>query len=212
MEPQGWDGEDRAYFILDDDRLYRRTDAPLPPTPVKGKSKGKAKPKHTKATRSNKRRKISHRVIDTEDEEDESMITPQPEPEPESAPVDDGFGGQKWECLAITLEDYQDVLEDFRRSRNPAERQLYKVLSTKVLPIIEQRAEAQARKAAKKQRDLENLQKMATAKRSSRLADKQEKHKQEEEAAAIDRKRRSDLAMARKEQEKQHKMEAVSDL
>ncbi|KAI9686032.1 MAG: hypothetical protein M1822_004015 [Bathelium mastoideum] len=210
MEPQGWDAEDRAYFVLDDDRLYRQTEAPLPPTPTKAKSKSKSKPKHTKATRSNKRRKISRTVIDTEDE-DESIAAAEPAPEPEPEPVDDGFGGRKWECIAITLEDYQEVLEDFRRSRHPAERQLHKILSTKVLPVIEQKAEAQTRKAAKKQRELENLQKMATAKRSSRLADKQEKQKQDEEAAAAEHKRQSDLAMARKEQEKQQKMEAARE-
>ncbi|KAL9094303.1 MAG: hypothetical protein Q9165_003443 [Trypethelium subeluteriae] len=209
MEPQGWDAEDRAYFVLDDDRLYRQTEAPLPPTPAKGKSKGKSKPKHTKATRSNKRRKISRRVVDTEDEDDEMVPAPEPEPEPE--PEEDGFGGRRWECIAITLQDYQEFLEDFRRSRHPAERHLHKVLSTKVLPIIEQRAEAQARKAAKKQRDLENLQKMATAKRSSRLADKHEKQKQEDDAAAAERRHQADLAMARKEQERQQKMEAARE-
>ena len=208
MEPQGWDAEDRAYFVLDDDRLYRQTDAPLPPTPVKAKPKGKNKPKHTKTTRSNKRRKVSHTVIDTEDEEDQATATLEAVSEPES--IDDGFGGKKWECIAITLEDYQEFLDDIRRSRHPAERQLHKVLSTKVLPVIEQKAEAQARKAAKKQKELDNLQKLATAKRSSRLAGKHEKQRQEEEIAAARQKRQADLIMARKEQEKQQNMEAVS--
>ena len=208
MEPQGWDAEDRAYFVLDDDRLYRQTDAPLPPTPVKAKSRGQPKPKHAKATRSNKRRKITRTVVDTDDERDEVAVAHEPDHKPE--PVDDGFGGKKWECIAITLEDYQEVLEDFRRSRHPSERHLHKVLSTKVLPVIEQKAETQARKAAKKQRELENFEKLATAKRSSRLADKHEKQKQDEEAATAERKRQADLTMARREQERQQKMEAVS--
>ncbi|KAI9710919.1 MAG: hypothetical protein M1820_002354 [Bogoriella megaspora] len=211
IEPQGWDAEDRAYFVLDDDRLYRQTDAPLPAPPVKTKAKAKSKPKHSRSTRSNKRRKVSRTVVDTEDEEEEPTAAPDHESEPQPDPEDDDFGGKKWECIAVTLEEYQSVLEDFRRSRDSNERRLYSVVSEMVLPVIERKAEEQARKVLRKQKELENLQKMATAKRSSRLADKHEKKQQEEEAAAAEQKRHADLAMARKEQERQQKMEAARE-
>lgn len=130
--------------------------------------------------------------------------------EPPEAAEDDGFGGMKWECIAITLEDYNAFMEGIRRSRDPNEKTLYKRLTEDVLPIIEKRAEVQRQKVLRKQRELENLQKLATAKRSSRIADKMEKQKEIEAAAEAERKHQAELANARKVQERQRKMEDVS--
>ena len=41
IEPTGWDSDDRTYYILDDNRLYRMTQAP--PTPVPWKPKKNTK-------------------------------------------------------------------------------------------------------------------------------------------------------------------------
>ncbi len=54
------------------------------------------------------------------------------------------------------------------------------------------------------------MEKLATAKRSSRIAGKAERQKEEAEAAEAERKRQSDLAMAKKEQERLNKLERVS--
>lgn len=206
----GWDAEDRSYFLMDDDRLYRRTDAPLPPTP-KPKAKAKPKARKSRGTRSSKRRKLSTPESEAEEnadaEGDENNVK---EEEAETKAEDDTFGGMKWECIAITLEEYQGFLESIRKSRDPNEKALFKAVTEDVLPVIEKRAEAQRQKALKKQRELENLQKMATAKRSSRISSRLEKQKAEEEAVAAERKREEDLRMARKEQERQQKMEEVS--
>lgn len=206
MEPQGWDADDRAYFLLDDDRLYRRTDAPPPPEP---KPKAKPKAKKRTSTRSSKRRKLSTPLPESEAEEDGDVEEKNGDAKQENGVEDDGFGGMKWECIAITLEDYQNFLESIRKSRDPNEKALHKFITSDVLPIIEKRAEAQRQKALRKQRELETLQKMATAKRSSRLAGKAEQKKHEEEAAAAERKRQEELAMAHREQERQRKMEEV---
>jgi len=122
---------------------------------------------------------------------------------------DDGFGGMTWECIAVTLQDYQSFLESIRKSRDPNEKALHKAITDTVLPILEKKAEAQRAKALKKQRELENLQKMATAKRSTRIAGRLEKQKEEEEAAIAERKRIEDLEMAHKEQKRQQKLEQV---
>ncbi len=135
-------------------------------------------------------------------EEDEASSKPPEE--------DNGLGGAKWELIAITLEEYNDFLESIRRSRDADEKTLSKRIRAEVLPVIEKAAEAQERRAARKQKEMENLQKLSTAKRSSRLAGKQEKQREEEEAAAAERKRKEDIAMARREVEKQQKMEQVS--
>lgn len=115
----------------------------------------------------------------------------------------------KWECIAITLDDYQKFLETIRRSTDADEKVLRKRITDEILPVMEEQAEKQRQKALKRQREAENLQKLATAKRSSRLAGKKELEKQREEAKAAEKQELADLAMARKEQEKQRQMEEV---
>jgi len=210
IEPYGWDSEDRTYFVLDDDRLYRRTDAPLPPTPVKSKSK--AKPKQTsRSSRSSKRRKTVQSQVesDVDDENiDNTSLIDIEKIEPEM-PQDDGFGGMIWECVAVTLEEFQNFMDTLRRSRDANEKALVKQISEHVIPLLEKRAEAHRQKMLKRQREMENLQKMSMAKRSSRIADKMERQRREEEEAAVERKRLEDLKLARREIERQLKREEV---
>ncbi len=196
MEPLGWDAQDRSYFVLDDDRLYRKTEPPP------AKLQPKPSPKKSKTTKSNKRKRTSTVKSESERDEHEPHMDDDPQAE------DDGFGGMKWECLAVTLEDYQSFMETIR-SRDPNEKAMYKRLKEEVLPVIEKKAEEQMRRAARKQRELENLEKLARAKRSSRIADKQERRREMEQSAEAERKRLTDLAMAKKEQEKQRKLEEV---
>jgi len=207
MEPLGWDKDDCEYYVLDDDRLYRRTAPPIPPAP---KQKAKPKPKPKRNTRSTKRRRISRAIPDTSPEETEHEQEPEATNGVEEEKIIDEyskFGGFTWNLIAITLEEYQEFIESIRRSRDPNEKELRKRLETQVIPIIEQRAEERAREASRRARELENLQKLATAKRSSRIADKMEKAKAVEEAEAHERKRLADLEMAHKEQERQDKLD-----
>jgi hypothetical protein len=205
MEPLGWDSQDRVLYVLDDNRLYRLTEAPPPPPPpVKSKSKSKAKKRKARGTRSSKRRKTSTPEPDNVEEEGDAQK--------EEDTLDDGFGGQKWECLCITLQDYENYMEGIRKSKDPNEKELYRRLEADVLPAIRLEAEEQAKKEARKLKELETLQKLATAKRSSRLQDKKEKQRELEEAAEAERKRQANLAMAKAEQEKIRRMEEVSDI
>lgn len=218
IEPLGWDRDERAYFVLDDDRLYRKTDPPPPPEPApkpKAKTK-KAKAKGRSGRRQSKRLKVSHdedvemeetEVDATEADGEETEVKEEEKP-PEPA-EDDGLGGAKWECIAITHEEYKTFLESIQKSRDPNEKVLHKRLNGEVLPIIEKRAEAQARKLAARQRELLTLEKMATAKRSSRIASRTERQREIEEAEEAERKRLADLAMAKREQAKQNKLEEV---
>lgn len=223
IEPIGWDKEDRAYYVCDDNRLYRRSDeVPLPLTPKpkpkstpKPKSKSK-KPAPRKGTRSSKRRKLD----ESEDEEaeepsevDETMmddndITNGDITEAASAEEPGyGFTSKTWECIAVTLEDYQEFMASIFRSRDSNEKQLRKRLEEDVMPIIEKRADAIRQKQLKKLRELENLQKMATAKRSSRLQDKAEREAKEQEDREAEEKHKAELRMAHEEQEKQKRIE-----
>ncbi|KAF1972978.1 hypothetical protein BU23DRAFT_466568 [Bimuria novae-zelandiae CBS 107.79] len=199
--PFGYDSKGRTFFLLDDMRLYRRTDPPPPPPPPKAKAK--AKSRKSRSSRSSKRRKTPTPEPEEPEEDDEAT---------EVAPVaetddDDGFGGMQWECVCITLEDYQDFMNGIRKSRDADEKQLYKDIEAEIIPELAKVAEAQARKEVKKMKELETLQKLATAKRSSRLAAKTDKQREIQEAEEAERKRREAIAMAKAEQDKQRQME-----
>lgn len=202
MEPTGWDSEDRVLYVLDDNRLYRQTEPPPPPEPKK--TKAKPKPKKSRGTRASKRQKVSTPEPEELVEEDDESTEQKKEPE------DDGFGGMKWECICVTLEDYQEYMGSIRKSRDPNEKTLYKRLEEDVLPVMQGLAEEQARKQARKQKELENMQKLAFAKRSSRISSRLEKQKEIEEVEAAERQRQAELAKAKAEQERQKKLEEVS--
>ena len=117
----------------------------------------------------------------------------------------------KWECIAVTLEDYHQFLDSIKKSRDANERNLHKTITTDVLPVIEKLEEDRQKKIARRQRELMNMEKMAHAKRSSRIAGKQEREQQEAEARAAEEKRKADLAAARKDAERQKHMEEARE-
>ena len=201
IEELGYDKQERLYFVLDDNRLYRRTDPQLPPPPppkLKANSKkGKA------AARASKRRKTANYEDSGNDAGGETAA----EDVEVNTVADDGFGGRKWECIAVTLGEYQDFLETIQKSRDIDEKALHRRITLDVLPIIEKAEEAQLRRIARKERELMNQEKLATAKRSSRLASKMDREKEEREAVEAERKRKADLAEALKDQEKQKNMD-----
>jgi hypothetical protein len=206
MEPTGWDSDDRVLFVLDDNRMYRRTDPPPPPEPQKAKAKPKSK--KSRGTRTSKRQKIATPEPE-EEAEDETVAQIEQQPEEDE---DNGFGGMKWECVCVTLEDYQEYMSSIRKSRDPNEKTLYRRLEEDVIPVMQNLAEEQAKKQARKMRELENMQKLAFAKRSSRISSRLEKQKEQEEVENAERKRQEELAKAKAEQEKQKKLEEVSEV
>lgn len=173
--------------------------------PPIGVQKTRPTQKKTKGRRTSKRVKVVDSVADESlaDGDGEEAST-------HAASGDADLDDSIWECIAVTFQEYKGFLEGLRKSRDADEKALVKRVTDEVLPVLERRAEAQERKAAKKQRELEVLNKLATAKRSSRIAGRQEKQKGIEEAEAAGRRRHEDLVMARKEEEKRIKMEGVS--
>ena len=217
MEPLGWDKEDRAYYVLDDNRLYRRSDRPVPPPSPKPKHKAKrkksaAKSRPSRGTRSSKRRKVDEAEDEVEDpvlEEEIQEDTVMTNGHDGDKRDGDGYGftSETWECIAVTLEEYNDFLATLFRSRDPNERQLRNRIEEDVLPVIAKRADALRAKQLKKMRELDNLQRMAGAKRSSRLAGKAEKEKEEREVREAEEKRQAELKMAHEERQRQQKIE-----
>ena len=206
-------GDDECqYYLLDDNRLYRRTEPPLPPAP---KAKLKANSLKAQAAkrreRASKRRKVEPSPTPEVEEEEVSELQPSEtngtvQGTPAGGDVNT-LGGYKWECVAITLPDYQNLITSLKKTKDPNEKKLRQRLVDEVVPVIEAAEEKQRRKIERRERDLMSLEKMAHAKRSSRLADKQDREKREQEAAEAERKRVTDLAAAHREQERQEQME-----
>ncbi|KIW01288.1 uncharacterized protein PV09_07328 [Verruconis gallopava] len=213
IEPFGWDKEDRVYFVLDDNRLYRRTDAPPPPEIVSKpptKSKAKAKKPYGRNTRSAKRPRIGRRIIETSPEETEDEPEAANGVEKEESKQDDFFM-QRWELIAVTIDEYNEFLDTIRKSRDPNEKSLVKRIQDHVMPILVEAEQERKRKEMRRMKELEMMQKLAASKRSSRLADKQDRLRQEREAAEAEERRRRELEMAHREQKRLQQMEAARE-
>ncbi|KAK0754088.1 hypothetical protein B0T18DRAFT_386017 [Schizothecium vesticola] len=198
IEPYGWDKDDRTYFVLDDNRIYRLTEAPPPPpNPKKNTKKAKA------SQRSRKRRRISTAASsDAGDEGADDSETEKPAPKEVE---DDGLGGMKWECLAVTLAEVRQVVSSLKGRDN--ERVLKEQIQEHLVPILERQEESRMRKQLQREKELLNLEKMAHAKRSSRLAGKAEQQKAVEESREEERKRQQQETAQRKEEAQRVKLE-----
>ncbi|KAL2168471.1 hypothetical protein VTG60DRAFT_7273 [Thermothelomyces hinnuleus] len=197
IEPYGWDRHDRTYFVLDDNRLYRLTDAPPPPPkPKKNTKKSRA------AQRSSKRRRVATGAASDADAHDDAS-----ESKDAAEPEDDGLGGMKWECIAVTLDEVREFLSTIQKSKDANEKTLYNQIQNHLVPILEKQEESRKRKQLQREKELLNLQKLAFAKRSSRIASRMEQQRMEERAREEERKRLEEEAARRKQEEKRLKME-----
>jgi hypothetical protein len=208
MEELGYDRDDRQYYVLDDNRFYRRT-APVPPPLPKAKPKANSKKAIAARRRESKRRKLEAQSAEPEEGPEEN--TEETELALEGKEIDswdiDTFGGFKWECLCITLPEYQAFLETITKTKDPNEKVLRDRLVKEVMPTIQAAEEKRRRKIERREKELLMMEKMVGAKRSNRLADKQDRERREAEQAEVEKKRQADLVAARREQEKQEKME-----
>ncbi|KAI1057901.1 hypothetical protein LB506_000015 [Fusarium annulatum] len=199
IEPYGWDADDRTYFVLDDNRVYRLTEPPMITKPTKAK---KSRASYG-SRRSSKRRQITlsaEEVVETDQEIKED--TPL---------EDDGLGGMTWECLAVTLDDVRSVVDGFRKSRDENEKILRNQLEKHLVPILEKQEQSRQRRELQRERELANAAKMANAKRSSRIAGRVEQQRQDEQIREEERHRKEEEASKRREELAQIKMEEERD-
>ena len=198
--------------MFDDNRLYRRTDPPIPDdSGWKPKSNTlKAQAARRRVRRESKRRRVrGGSSVEPADDDDESKFedTMDLDEKPDEQ-ADGGLGdGFKWECVCITLQQYKEFVDAHKKSRDPNERNLISRIEEDVMPILEKAEEAQLRKIQKRERELQAMEKLAHAKRSSRLAGKHERERIQKEQEETEKKRSADLAAARKAEEQQRKMQ-----
>ncbi|KAH7326762.1 hypothetical protein B0I35DRAFT_457928 [Stachybotrys elegans] len=172
IEPYGWDSDDRTYFVLDDNRVYRLTEAP-PAQP---------QPRPKKSSRSARRSSKRRRTTDTGDH-------------------------LAMDQADVTLQDVQLLLQSFEKTRDENEKVLRKQLADHLMPILEKQEESRKRKELQRERELLNLVKMANAKRSTRIAGKAERQRQEEIAREEEQKLREEEALRRREERNRLKVE-----
>ncbi|PCD45119.1 hypothetical protein AU210_000562 [Fusarium oxysporum f. sp. radicis-cucumerinum] len=200
IEPYGWDADDRTYFVLDDNRVYRLTEPPMITKPTK--------PKKSRASygsrRSSKRRRTTLNAEEEVAETDQEIKEDTPS-------EDDGLGGMTWECLAVTLDDVRSVVDGFRKTRDENEKILRDQLEKHLVPILEKQEQSRQRRELQRERELANAAKMANAKRSSRIAGKVEQQRQEEQIREEERHRKEEEASKRREELAQIKMEEERD-
>ncbi|KAI6754403.1 hypothetical protein HG530_012917 [Fusarium avenaceum] len=199
-KPYGWDADDRTYFVLDDNRVYRLTEPPVATRPTK--------PKKSRTSygnrRSSKRRRSALHTEEELAETDQDVKENVPD-------ENNGLGGMTWECLAVTLDDVRSLVEGFRKTRDENEKILRDQLEEHLVPILEKQEQSRQRKELQRERELANAAKMANAKRSSRIAGKVEQQKHEEQIREDERHKREGEKNKRREELAQAKMEHERD-
>jgi hypothetical protein len=113
MEPAGYDSKNNEYFILDDNRLYRRA-------PWKEGAVSPPKKKKSQTSRAGRKRK---RI-------------------PNNSSIDSGEALAKvnetreWACVCISLGDWEKFVSGLKGSQDADEKALYEYLNGEVLPEI----------------------------------------------------------------------------
>lgn len=181
--------------------------APLPAAPPK-KNSQKAKA----AARAAKRRRLAAAAQDNAtDDADDASVSDLNEVANKDDEDEAPLGGATWECVAITLEDFQNFIEPLKKSKDPNEKILLSQIKEHMLPLLEKQEESRKRKILQRERELLSLAKMANAKRSTRIAGRDEQRKQEENERQDREKRLAEETAARKEEQQRRKLEKERD-
>ncbi|KAL6858649.1 Sfi1 spindle body domain-containing protein [Trichoderma novae-zelandiae] len=195
IEPYGWDSEDRTYYVLDDNRVYRLSEAPP--------SRKAASTKHSRGSRrSGKRRRVSESV-----DADNASLDDAPKEGLELDYEDTHLGDMAWECLAVTLPEVEALVESMAKSRDENEKILRRQLRDHLVPILEKQEQERSRRELRREKELATLAKLATAKRSSRIASKAEQREQQEKARIEQEQLREAAAIQRREEQKRAKVQ-----
>ncbi|KAA8908483.1 hypothetical protein FN846DRAFT_945361 [Sphaerosporella brunnea] len=196
MEPCGFDCHGNTYYILDDNRLYKRT-----PWVFESK-KAKAAKRTGKAT---KRRRVS-----SEPPEDASDETKTP--------------GGVWSCVCATLHDWTIFVNSIESSKDPDEKALCAYLKQDVMPVLnkvwvemEKQRQLQAAVANRKRssrldekmaRQREDEERAAAERREAKEVAASLKDKQENERKDKEREQRMKLREQRMKEREIQKLQS----
>lgn len=162
------------YYILDDNRLYRRDT-------VSAASKLRVKPK----PKSRKRTKLAS----------PEELEPKP---PDSTKSVVG----NWKCVCVTLQQWEDFSTQLASSKHPDERALYRHVKEDILPHLRKENEERQQLFFEEQKERLRQEAVANRKRSSRvdarMIRKREEEEKAEEARREHERKRHELAEKRK--------------
>jgi len=99
-----------------------------------------------------------------------------------------------------------------QKTRDDNEKVLRNTIEEHLLPILEKQEESRKRKALQREKELINLEKLAHAKRSSRIASKAEQQRLQQQAREEEDKRLQEEKAARKEEQKRLKAEREHEM
>jgi len=119
VEPCGYDSQDNTYFLLDDNRLYQRTPMKVPSTTKS------PKPPKKSAARPSKRQRLTNGQLGDDEQE-------APEDDPERVMLK----SMQWICVCATIEEYQQFIEKWKKSKDQNEKALRSYLIDDVLPVL----------------------------------------------------------------------------
>lgn len=114
MDHCGYDRYENAYYILDDNRLYRRTLSREVVAPVGKKA-------HPKQRKGQKRRRVSTATVE------EPVL---------NAPTEESCQSMRWSCICITMQEWEVFVAGLKNSKDEDEKALCKYLDGEVLPEI----------------------------------------------------------------------------
>ncbi|KAK0193587.1 hypothetical protein F5146DRAFT_925694 [Armillaria mellea] len=128
-----------------------------------------------------------------DEEEDEEDEVPEPQPE---VPAD----FIEWETICVTLDEWERIAERWQNATHYAEKSLYKVLTTSIVPVIAE----ELREIVRKKRVEEAV---VHRKRSSRIAIKESVREEARQAIAKKAEEEEKMSRARRAEARQQKEE-----
>ncbi|KAH6610969.1 phd-finger domain-containing [Trichoderma cornu-damae] len=195
IEPYGWDSEDRTYYVLDDNRVYRLSE--VPPSHKAANSRLTREPR-----RSGKRQRTSEPI-----DANKPPLGNVSKDELEVNFNDNFLGGMAWECVAVTLAEVQSLVDKLATSRDENEKILRRQLRDHLVPILEKQEDERSRRELRREKELQVLAKMANAKRSSRIAMKAEQRQKEEKEKFEREQLREAAAIQHREEQQREKVQ-----
>jgi hypothetical protein len=149
-----------------------------------------------KKYRGKKRKRGARRVVESDDE---STL--------ETNGVDENNEESTWHIQCIDIDDYNPFLSKLRKSRDLDEKALYRHLNENVLPMVVEEEAERARKRELREQEFLREQAYLARKRSTRLIQKEEDKKHEEEREHELTKIREAEAAREKEKQRLKKLE-----
>jgi len=188
VDPLGKDSENVTYWYFYGTRLYKEEGR------SEGKSKKKESKKKKKKDKKKKKKKKSRRESTTTEDDGEGG---------------GGEGGPKWSVACLTLQDWEDLAEKYKKSKKRCDKELYETIHDSFLPEI---VKMYAEKEREERRKLLAMQpkrasnRIERKRREQEIRDKELAEKMEEERRLeeeYDEKVREER-LRREEEEREH--------